>query len=129
MTEKTVLIIDDDIAFSEMLTEIFRSEGMRVIVEHDGVTGLDQAAQSHPDLIMLDVMMPRMSGADALTKIRETDWGKTVPILMLTNMGEPEIVAQDKARGAPTECLLKTDWTLDQISTRVKGLLAAGHEN
>lgn len=107
-----------------MLSEVLIEDGARVVVEHDGVVGLDQAMQSKPDLIMLDVMMPRMSGVQALEKIRASDWGKEVPVLMLTNMNEPEESAKDREAGHPTECLLKTDWTLDQISTHVKELLA-----
>ena len=124
MQGKTILIVDDDTAFSDMLSEILQEEGARVIVEHDGLTGFNQAIKSEPDLIMMDLMMPRMSGADALEKIRESDWGKGVHVILLTNMSDPETIKSLSEEDTHTECLLKTDWTLSQLTEHIKELLA-----
>ena len=74
---------------------------------------------------MMDIMMPRMSGADALEQIRDSGWGKELPILMLSNMSEPEKVKAICETSQKTECLLKTDWTLEQLTEHIKKLLAA----
>jgi len=124
MQGKKILITDDDIPFSEMLSEILRDEGATVLVEHDGNAGLATALAEKPDLVMLDVMMPRMSGIDVLNKLRADSWGANVPALLLTNMTQPEAAERTSVNGPATEYLLKTDWTLDQIAERVKQLLA-----
>jgi len=124
MNGKQILIIDDDVAFTEMLAEILKAEGAEVMVEHDGAAGIEQALRVHPDMLLIDVMMPRMSGISVLEQLRGDDWGKGVPALLLTNMTQPEAMAASMEKGPPTEYLLKTDWTLDQISEKVKQLLA-----
>jgi DNA-binding response OmpR family regulator len=121
---KRILIIDDDLAFSDMLSEILKDEGFDVLVEHDGMRGYECATTEHPDLVMCDVMMPGMSGIDLLTKLREDAWGSTVPVILLTNMTQPEAMAQIQLGSAHTECLLKTDWTLDKLAEKLKTLLA-----
>ncbi len=121
---KTVLIVDDDLAFADMLSEILRDEGLEVLVEHDGVAGYERALRDKPDLMMFDMMMPRMSGVQALERIREDVWGKDVPAILLTNMNEPEALGAQPRQG-PTECLLKTDLTLDQIAEKIKQVLQA----
>jgi DNA-binding response OmpR family regulator len=125
MAQKTVLIVDDDIDFSSMLKEVLEAEGLTVIVEHDGVSGVAKALELKPDLVMFDFMMPRLSGVAALTQIREDAWGKNVPAVLLTNMGTTEAMGAVQANpGIPTRCLLKTDLTLDQIAEQVMWLLA-----
>jgi CheY-like chemotaxis protein len=125
MAQKTVLIVDDDLDFSSMLKEVLESEGLTVLVEHDGVSGVARALEAKPDLVMCDFMMPRLSGVAALTQIRADDWGKDVPAILLTNMGATEALGAAQANpGIPTKCLLKTDLTLDQIAANVKELLA-----
>lgn len=121
---KRILLIDDDLAFSEMLSEILKDEGFDVLVEHDGLRGYERATTEHPDLVMCDVMMPGMSGIDLLTKLREDAWGSMVPVILLTNMTQPEAMAQMQQGPAHTECLLKTDWTLDKLAEKLKTLLA-----
>jgi CheY-like chemotaxis protein len=125
MSQKTVLVIDDDLDFSVMLKEVLEAEGYAVLVEHDGISGLAKALEVHPDLVVSDFMMPRMSGIAALTELRKDDWGKTVPAILLTNMSATEALgAVGASPSVPTKCLLKTDLSLDQIATQVKTLLA-----
>ncbi len=119
--QKTVLIVDDDLAFSDMLSEVLRDLGVRVLVEHDGAAGLARALEARPQLLILDVMMPRMTGVALLAEVRKDPWGATVPTLMLTNMGErPGGHEADKN----AHYLLKTDVTLDDIAQRAAALLA-----
>lgn len=124
MNGKKILIVDDDLAFCEMLTEILESEGAVVAVEHDGLSGVEKALALHPDLILFDMMMPRMTGIAALEELRKDSWGKDVPAVLLTNVNQPEAMAASIEKGPPTEYLLKVDWTLDQIAEKVKKLLA-----
>jgi len=124
MQGKTILIVDDDTVFSDILSEILREKGANVVIEHDGASGLERAKSLAPDIVVVDVMMPRMSGVEMLERFRATDVGKCVPVLLLTNMNEADTMAK-RTEGDPTEVLLKTDWTLDQIAERVVATLAA----
>jgi CheY-like chemotaxis protein len=125
MHDKNILIIDDDLPFSEMLSEILTDEGAKVFVAQDGTEGVALANQIHPHLITCDVMMPRMPGVEVLRAIRSTEWGSKVPFVFLTNMNQPEmpddLVSDTQGH---IECLLKTDWTLDALSEKIKEVVA-----
>ena len=113
---KRILVVDDDTMFSDMLSEILTEEGFTTLVEHDGATGLARALAEHPDLLIMDFMMPHLSGLEALKQLRADAWGKGIPVFLLTNMAQADFGSD--AVG-PTECLLKTDWTLDALAKKV----------
>lgn len=77
----TILVVDDDPAIAEMLTLVLQGEGFNTVVVGDGVEAVQKAREVHPDLILLDVMLPGMNGIDVCREIREES---TVPIVMLT---------------------------------------------
>ena len=79
---KRILAVDDDLNIVEILRFNLQREGYEVLVAHDGQEGLEMARQQAPDLILLDVMMPRMDGFQVCEEIRKTD--KLTPIIMLT---------------------------------------------
>jgi len=120
MKGKKILVIDDDLMYTDMLSEILTAEGAEVEVAHTGAAGITRASVLKPDLILCDVMMPAMRGTEVLGLVRASDWGKDVPFILLSNMSQPEI---EEARTGYTECLLKTDLTLDQIAEKIKSVL------
>lgn len=81
----TVLLIDDDIELCEMLAEYLESEGFTVDKVHDGLAGVASAQSKKYDVIVLDVMMPKMDGFSVLRELRP---GNTTPIIMLTAKGD-----------------------------------------
>lgn len=81
-----VLIVEDDEAMSTALRDGFSYEGYEVVLARDGAAGLQQAGEASPDVIILDVMLPKMSGLDVCKQIRKE--GNPVPILMLTARGQ-----------------------------------------
>ena len=85
-SEPCILVIDDDTELSELLGELLVSEGYRYEARHDGVSGLELAVGGNVDLVVLDVMLPRMGGMNVLRAIRER---KKVPVIMLTAKGDP----------------------------------------
>jgi len=123
---KSILLVDDDQMFSAMLGEILTADGYTVLAECDGVAGVDTALSKHPDLIIMDLLMPRMSGSDAIRKIREDEWGKSVPMLLLTNMAQIDICMDPIGE---MECLLKTDWSLDALAKKISEFLAKGQHS
>lgn len=82
---KSILIIDDDVQLLSVLNIKFEQQGYKIFTAKDGLEGLEQAFKEHPDLILLDLRMPRMDGESFLAKLRNNPWGKDVPVLVLTN--------------------------------------------
>ena len=80
----SVLLIDDDAELSKLLEEYLQSEQLRLEAAHDGPSGLEKALTSHPAVVVLDVMLPGMSGLDVLKQLRQKS---SVPVLMLTARG------------------------------------------
>ena len=83
--QNTILLADDDVELSDLLKEYFESEGFRVRVANDGEEALDRARQPGLDLVVLDIMMPKMNGMDVLKELRRDS---RVPVIMLTARGD-----------------------------------------
>lgn len=88
-SKKRVLIVEDEQTIHKMLVEKFTLEGFDVMSAIDGAQGLELALLKHPDIILLDIIMPRMSGLEVLEKLRKDPWGASVPVIMLTNVDNP----------------------------------------
>ena len=85
-----IAIIEDDQAISQMYRIKFETEGYEVEIAENGKLGLELVENFRPDIILLDLMMPEMSGDEMLAKLRQTDFGRDVKVIILTNMGEQE---------------------------------------
>jgi DNA-binding response OmpR family regulator len=119
-----IAIIEDDQAISQMYRIKFESEGYTVETAENGKLGLALAETLKPDIILLDLMMPEMTGDEMLAKLRATDWGKSIKVVILTNMGEQEI-PQDVKKLGVSAVILKADMTPRQVADLVKKQLAA----
>lgn len=118
-----IAIIEDDIVISQMYRMKFEAEGFEVQTADNGRTGVELAEKMHPDIILLDIRMPEMNGDEALKEIRKAPWGKHVPVLVLTNLGEEEAPGTLKALGIHSY-IVKADFTPRQVVQRVKQALA-----
>jgi DNA-binding response OmpR family regulator len=87
---KNVVIIEDDRTILEMYTLKFSSEGYGVFTAKNGEEGLKVLHGTKADVVLLDIMMPIMDGVTMLKKLRETSWGKNLPVFILTNVSEDE---------------------------------------
>jgi DNA-binding NtrC family response regulator len=96
-----VLLVDDDLELTAMLSEDLMREGFDVSTVHDGQLAVCEAMTGRHDIVVLDVMMPRMSGMEALRRIRSS---KQVPILMLTARGDIWIASWDWTWAQTTMC-------------------------
>lgn len=119
-----IAIIEDDQTIAQMYRFKFEAEGYQVETAENGKLGLELAAEMKPDIILLDLMMPEMTGDIMLEKLRKTAWGKTVKVIVLTNMGEQEIPDTVKALGV-SAVILKADMTPRQVADLVKKQLAS----
>lgn len=90
---KTILIIEDDESISFMYKFKLEQKGYKVVCAYNGQEGIKKAKEFQPDLALIDIMMPVLSGDLALKEIRSTEWGKKIKALILTNIGKDEAPA------------------------------------
>jgi CheY-like chemotaxis protein len=88
-----VLLVDDDQNVRNVLRDAIQAYGFEVYDAADGQSGLAKAFEVHPDVIMLDIMMPNMDGWQVLNTLRQDPWGKNAQVIMLTALGEMDNVA------------------------------------
>ncbi len=117
--KKKVLVVDDDENLRLVLGDKLKISGFEAHEAKNGEEGLKMALEKHPDIILLDVMMPIMNGLDMLKKLREDDWGKNAKVIMLTVLENAESVAQAMKGGSFTY-LIKTDVDADTIIKKVR---------
>lgn len=114
-----VAIVEDDQAISQMYRFKFEADGYSVETAGNGKDGLEMSKEFKPDIILLDLMMPIMTGEEMLKKLRESSWGKDIKVIILTNMGEQEIPDTVKKMGV-SGVILKADMTPRQVEEVVK---------
>jgi DNA-binding response OmpR family regulator len=118
-----IAIIEDDAAISQMYRIKFEAEGYAIETAENGKLGLELIEKMKPDIILLDLMMPEMNGDEMLTKLRKQSWGKTVKVIILTNMGESE--APDSLKTLDVSAfIVKANMTPRQVAELVKKHLA-----
>ena len=117
-----ILIIEDEKVLADTLGEKLEAEGFNVIKTVDGNEGLKLALSEHPELILLDLLMPNVDGLTILKKLREDPWGLHVKVIILTNVNDPNKVAEGMAAGldGTYEYLVKVNWSLDSVVSRIK---------
>lgn len=123
MREKSkILIVDDAVDTVELLRKRFRSEGYDTAEAYDGEEGLRQVSEYNPDLIVLDVMMPKLDGLEVCQRLKSDENTKYIPILMLTAKGEVE----DKVKGLDigADDYLAKPFDYKELSARVRSLLS-----
>ena len=118
-----IAIVEDDQAISQMYRFKFEAEGYTVQTAENGKLGLELAESMKPDIILLDLMMPEMTGDQMLQQMRKTAWGKDIKVIILTNMGEQEIPTSIKELGV-SGVILKADMTPRQVAELVKKQLS-----
>lgn len=118
----TIAIIEDDIIINQMYRMKFESSGFNVISSNDGMTGLQMLEKKHPDIILLDLQMPNMNGAEVLSEIRNKKWGKNIPVIVLTNLGKEE-APKELEKLNISSYIVKAELTPREVTERVKETL------
>lgn len=119
-----IAIIEDDPTINQMYRMKFESEGFDVQLADNGRAGIALVKDFLPDIILLDLKMPEMNGDEALAEIRSNDWGKTIPVIILTNTGLEESPGELDSLGI-SSYILKAELTPHQVVTKVKETLDA----
>ncbi|MFA6304292.1 MAG: response regulator [Patescibacteria group bacterium] len=117
-----VLLIEDEEMLASMYETKFKNEGYNIRKALDGETGLKLAQEEKPDIILLDIIMPKLDGFSVLKKIREIEKFSKVPVILLTNLGQDEDVKKGTALGA-NGYLVKANMTPTEVVDKVKEYL------
>lgn len=114
-----IAIVEDDVAIAQMYRMKFEAEGYKVEWAENGKLGLALCETMKPDMVLLDLMMPEMNGDEMLEEMRATAWGKSTPVIVLTNVGEQEAPAKLKELGIKAY-VVKAEMTPKQVVDLVK---------
>lgn len=119
-----ILIVEDDLFIRELYERQLSLAGYTVSSAADGPEGLEKMNQKVPNLLLLDIMLPKMNGLDVLKAIKAQDTTKEVPVILLTNLGQDSVIKEGFNLGADGY-LIKSAYTPDQIIDEVKKFLDA----
>ena len=117
--KKTILIVEDEEPMQIALKDILTFEGFDVLMAQNGLEGLEIALEKHPDLILLDILMPKMNGIRMLKILRANQWGKNAKVIILTNYDEREDVAA-ALENEVYDYFVKTDIKITEVVQKIK---------
>jgi len=119
-----ILFIEDEFALQKTLGEALQQEGYRVISALDGEAGLRLAKSEKPDLILLDLVLPKVHGFTVLKQLKEEETTKTIPVIVLTHLEEMEDINKAIELGATTY-LVKAQYSLEEVLEKIKKALGS----
>ena len=121
--KKTVLVVEDEPALRKALTEKLSAAGYRVLAAKDGQEGLTMAVNKKPKVVLLDLMLPKMDGMSVLDRMRKDPYGKSVPVIILTNLMATDGYKKLAEEFEVYDYVVKSDRTLEEVVTKVNGAL------
>jgi len=116
---KTILFIEDESALQKTFGEVLKQEGYEMISALDGEIGLRLAEAKKPDLILLDLILPKIHGFDVLKKLKQAEGAKHIPVIVLTNLEGMRDVDMALELGATTY-LVKAQYSLEEVVEKIK---------
>lgn len=120
----TLLLVEDDALLTRLYQKRFTKDGHTVITARDGEEGLELIGKEQPDLVLLDIMMPKLSGLEMLERIKANPETRSVPVVVLTNLAGEEEQARAFELGA-VAYIVKSSHDPVQIAAKVHEILAA----
>lgn len=120
--KKKIAIIEDDLFLLGMYITKLKSSNFEVISKQDGEEGLSLIREEKPDLVLLDILLPEMSGLDVLAKVKKDSTTQNIPVILLTNVGQREAVEKGLSLGA-MDYLIKAHVTPTEVVNKVKKAL------
>jgi DNA-binding response OmpR family regulator len=121
-----VLIIEDEVTLMHLISNKLEKDGYQVMRASDGEEGFNKIKSEHPDLVLLDIIMPKMNGYEVLGRIKEE--GLNVPVIIISNSGQPVEIEKTQELGA-VDYLIKTQFEPAEVSKKVKNYLENKNEN
>lgn len=120
--KKHILVIEDDKFYDSIFLKKFTQAGYDLTVATDGKQGVEKALQIHPDIILMDLIMPNQDGFETLQKIKAEPQLANIPILILSNLGQPNDMEKAKSLGA-MDYIVKASASLQEVVDKVAGYL------
>jgi len=119
---KTILFIEDEPGLQRTLGDVLRRNGYKVINALNGEIGLKLLEKEKPDLILLDLVLPKMNGFEVLKELKANPETKEIPVIVLTNLGTIEDVNRVIELGANTY-LIKAQYTIEEVIQKIKRVM------
>lgn len=115
---KKILLIEDEKLMIELLEKKLAQEGYEVKVAKDGVEGLEKMREEKPDIILLDIVMPRKGGFEVMEEMSQDEELKQIPVVVISNSGQPVELDRAKRLGAK-DWLIKTEFDPQEVIDKV----------
>jgi DNA-binding response OmpR family regulator len=122
MEKKKILIVEDDGMLQKALQEFLLAEGFETLSALNGEDGIRMGKEGKPDLILLDIILPKVNGYEVLKTLKSDESTKNIPIIILTNLGSLNDVEKALEFGATTY-LIKSDYKLEEVANKIKEVL------
>jgi len=119
---KKILFIEDEPTLQKTFSTALKEEGYEVVSALDGETGFNLAKAQNPDLILLDIVLPKLTGFEVLKKLKENPETKGIPVIILTNLEKMSDIDKALELGATTY-LVKVEYSLDEVIKKIKKIL------
>ena len=118
-----ILLIEDDPFLLSMYATKFELEGFEIVSADDGERALKAASKEKPDIILLDVLLPKLDGFEVLKELKKNEETKTAPVILLTNLSQRDDVEKGLALGA-VDYLIKAHFMPTEVVEKIKKILA-----
>ncbi len=118
-----VLVIEDDKFLRELINRKLQSKNFETVLAIDGETGLDLITKETPDIVLLDLILPGINGFEVLTKVKENEKIKDIPVIILSNLGQKDDIEKGMGIGA-ADYLVKAHFTPSEIIEKINQILA-----
>jgi DNA-binding response OmpR family regulator len=123
MAKAKLLLVEDDVTLVKMYERKFLSDGYEVSIAYDGLEGLEKVGKEKPDLVLLDIMLPKLDGLAMFKKMRGQPETFNTPVILLTNFGQEDAVFECYKLGA-IDYIVKANVTPQQVVEKVEKFLA-----
>lgn len=120
---KKILVVEDEIAYSKLLCDQLSAAGYQVVVADDGEKGLAMAQSEKPDLILLDIRLPKLDGMTMLDLLRKEPGGKLVKTIILTNLEASDKITRQVLEDLQSYYCVKSDTKLEDLIEKIKTTL------
>ena len=127
MAKQKILLVEDDSFLSNMYATKLELEGYEVVIAEDGEAGYEKAVSEKPDVILLDIMLPKLDGFGVLEKVRSNDATQSVPVILLTNLSQDEDIQKGLSLGA-NDFLVKAHFMPSEVVKKIKILIDGDSE-
>ena len=122
MSQKTIVIVEDEMGMRDSLREVLESSGHAVVTAEDGEKALEIISDQKVDLVLLDIILPKKDGFEVLKELKENEKTKAIPVVLTTNLSDPKDIQKALDLGATTY-LVKSNYSLADIVAKVDEVL------